>query len=290
MQYCCAVGPTLTIAKTNAAENTPAEPSRARTARAIATPQSTEATVPELAVRLLALLEKMQEHADVEDVHRLRTTVRRLEVHLTHPPKKVARALRHLRKEAGTLRDLDVHLELLKRAPFTARGNGAAHELQAPLRELLAAERGAEEKVLLRCAAKARAALEHPLPEAAREAEQPAAGMMAAKHAVAEARGRYLRLAEEIPEEAGALHGLRIAAKKLRYGLEPLAGFRDAAETAALLKQVQDAIGTWHDWATLLEIADHELQRQRETAAFQAIEARTAREFARARRVAGTVR
>ena len=281
MQYRCAVGRTLSIPKRTAAGQPAAMASPAR---------APEGPQTELARHLLALLEKLDERADAEDVHRLRTTVRRLEVHLPAAPKKVARALRHLRKQAGTLRDVDVHLELLKRSPFQSRSNSAARELQAPLRALLNGKRAEEEKLLRRDVAKVRRMLESRLPEAAEDAAQETAsagpGLLRAGQAVAAARARYLHLTEEIPGDANALHKLRIAAKKLRYRLEPLAEFREAEETAAQLKQVQNAIGQWHDWATLLDIADHALPSQRATAAFRALEARTGREFRRARRMA----
>jgi CHAD domain-containing protein len=271
MQYCCAVAETVPITQSGAA--------------------ATTSVTAELTVRLLALLQKMKDKAEVEDVHKLRTTVRRLEVHLEDCPKKVAQPLRRLRREAGKVRDLDVHLSLLKAAPFAGRaGANAAAPLREELGKFLRASREHEEKILLRRIGTVTPRLVLRLPKVANQAEPSTPGMMAAKESVAQARNGYLRLAQEIPEDPTALHRLRIEAKKLRYSLEPLVAFPEAAETAAQLRQVQEAIGHWHDWATMLEIADHELHEHRQTAAFHAIEARTQREFARARRAAERVR
>ncbi|MDR3765215.1 MAG: CHAD domain-containing protein [Acidobacteriota bacterium] len=249
-----------------------------------------QAVTAELAIRLLALLEKMTEHAAAEDVHHLRTTVRRLEVHLPRAARKIARALRGLRKGAGVLRDLDVHLQLLQCAPFTGHGEHSAHALRGPLRTRLTHQRREEEERLLRCVAKVRERLEQRLPQAARAAARPAPGQAAAERIVEQVRRRYARLTEEIPEEADALHGLRIAVKKLRYRLEPLAAHTAAAEATAQLKQVQDAIGLWHDWATMVEIAAREVRDKPRSAALLGVQLRAARELARARRVASAVR
>jgi CHAD domain-containing protein len=265
MQYRCAVAETILIPQESAAPSATAE----------------------LAVRLLDLLQTMKDDAEAEPVHKLRTTVRRLEVHLKDCPKKVARSLKQLRRKAGKVRDLDVHLSLLASAPFAGRaGSGAAAPLREPLREILQSSRRHEEKILLRGIGKAATLVTSRLPHIVSQAESSAPGMAESKHAVATARQSFLRLAQEIPEDPDALHRLRIEAKKLRYSLEPLAAFPEARETAAQLKQVQDAIGYWHDWATLLEIAGHELHEHRNTAAFRAMEAHTQREFAKARRTA----
>lgn len=281
MQYCCAVGRTLSIAKPSPAGGTPAGAARVR-----GTAPNTRA---ELALRLLALLEGMQQRAGAEDVHRLRTTVRRLEVHLPRAPKKIAQALRTLRKGAGKLRELDVHLELLRRPPFSPLRDGQARELCEPLRALLRARRGAEEEALLQKVAEERTRLERRLPAAARAEAAYGTGAVAARRITGEVRAQYARLAVEVPEDAGALHGLRIATKKLRYRLEPLARFSGAAATAAQLKKVQDAIGLWHDWATLVEIAAEEFPERRGAEAFHAVQSRADREFARARRTARAV-
>jgi CHAD domain-containing protein len=271
MQYCCAVAETVPITQTGTAAAT--------------------SVTAELSVRLLALLHKMKDKAESEDVHKLRTTVRRLEVHLADCPKKVAQPLKRLRREAGKVRDLDVHLSLLKVAPFSGRaGANAAASLREELSKFLYASREHEEKILLRRIGKVTPRLALALPKVANQAEPSAPGMMAAKQATTQARNGFLSLAQEIPEDPTALHRLRIEAKKLRYSLEPLAAFPEAAETAAQLRQVQEAIGHWHDWATMLEIAGHELHEHRQTAAFHAIEARTQREFVRARRAAQRVK
>ena len=105
----------------------------------------------ELSVRLLALLGKMADKGDEEDVHKLRTTVRRLEVQLGQCPSKIAKSLKSLRRKAGKVRDVDVHLGLLRSSLFT--GPAAAPNAAAvcdKLRRALESERERHVEALLR--------------------------------------------------------------------------------------------------------------------------------------------
>ena len=88
---------------------------------AVRTRKITQFTPALLSIRLLALLERIADHAGKQEVHLLRTTVRRLEVQLPHPPAKLAKSLKALRRKAGKVRDIDVHLDLLK-SPLLPRG------------------------------------------------------------------------------------------------------------------------------------------------------------------------
>jgi CHAD domain-containing protein len=244
-----------------------------------------------LSVRLLALLEKMTDHADPDDVHKLRTTVRRLEVRLVHRPPKVAKSLRSLRKRAGKVRDIDVHLELLKASLFTAPAPiGKASSVRDQLRSALKSKRTRHEDSLLRLVADAAPLLESKLPKAVRQSAVPEPDASTASQRTAEARQRFLQWTRSIPEAGAQLHRLRIDAKKLRYSLEPLSAFVEAAEMVDRLKQVQDAIGSWHDWATLLELANRELDSPDSEPAYAALEGRVTREFNKAHRIGERVR
>src|ERR1019366_278679 len=146
-----------------------------------------------LSIRLLALLEKVSARAGTEDVHRLRTTVRRLEVQLGAPPakvanrgankvaNKVAKSLKALRRKAGKVRDIDVHLGLLKpprlspsparrpraSAPPEARPQPWAQpwaQSQDKLRQILQHKRGRQLGALRRLVAEAAPLLESRLP------------------------------------------------------------------------------------------------------------------------------
>ena len=265
------------MATTVASARRPANPSQGSTA--------------ELSIRLLALLEKMTDQADPDDVHKLRTTVRRVEVRLAHCPPKVAKSLRSLRKQAGNVRDIDVHLELLKASLFTAPAPvGKAFSVRDQLRSALKSKRTRHEDSLLRLVADAAPLLESKLPKVVRQSAVPKPDAYTASQRTAEARQRFLQWTRSIPEAGAQLHRLRIDAKKLRYSLEPLSAFADAAEMADRLKQVQDAIGSWHDWATLLELACRELDSPNSEPAYAALEARVTREFNKAHRTAERVR
>jgi CHAD domain-containing protein len=233
----------------------------------------------------------MTDQADPDDVHKLRTTVRRVEVRLVPCPPKVAKSLRSLRKQAGKVRDIDVHFELLKASLFTPPAPvGQASSVRDQLRSALKTKRMRHEHSLLRLVADAAPLLESKLPRVVRQSAVPEPDASTARQRTAEARQRFLQWTRSIPEAGAQLHRLRIDAKKLRYSLEPLSAFAEAAEMADRLKQVQDAIGSWHDWATLLELASRELGSPNSEPVYAALEERVTREFNKAHRTAERVR
>lgn len=233
----------------------------------------------------------MVDKAAAEDVHKLRTTVRRLEVQLGPCPPKVAKSLKSLRRKAGRVRDIDVHLELLKSALFRGRTAAPSAAIVCDkLHRALESQRKRHLESLIRVVADAAPLLESRLPRVVHRAAKPMPTARSAHQFTSAARQRFLQWTRSIPEEGAPLHRLRIDAKKLRYSLEPLSAFAESAETAKQLKQVQDAIGRWHDWATLLELATHELGSPASEPAYAAMEVRTMREFNKARGIAERVR
>jgi CHAD domain-containing protein len=264
---------------------------------AVATIDAGQSNAAVLSIRLLALLERIPEHAGPEDVHRLRTTVRRLEVQLGDCPAKVSKSLKSLRKKAGKLRDIDVHLVLLKPALFLQMsGNrnavsGLREKLRQKLREILKAKRDRHLAFLREVVAEAAPLLQAKLPILA---ERAARSKGSAAHDIhqqsARARKLFLRWTRSVPEDAERLHQLRIHTKKLRYSLEPMQEHEEAADLVAQLKRVQDAIGNWHDWATLEQLAERELADPEATPACAMLQARTGREYRKARRAAESVR
>jgi CHAD domain-containing protein len=208
-------------------------------------------------------------------------------------PPKVARALRALRKKAGGVRDVDVHLALLSDPLF---GSRHVRRLRAPLARRLRAERATHLEALRECARRVQPRLERKLSELVTPAEV-SADVAAAIRLSAQVRRRFLELSQPIPEDAARLHRLRIDAKHLRYGLEPYDGFVEAERLLAQLRKVQQAIGEWHDWATLHELALSTFTEATRTEATRTeatrteaaaeeflalLEQRTAREFTRA--------
>ena len=55
------------------------------------------------------------------------------------------------------------------------------------------------------------------------------------------------------------LHRYRIAVKRARYAAEFARRSSEATQFIARLKQVQDALGNWHDWMTLTQTAKKQL-------------------------------
>ena len=246
-----------------------------------------------LSIRLLSLLEKMP--SSERDVHLLRTTIRRIEVQLADAAAKVAKPLKSLRKKAGKVRDVDVHLALLKPPllPNTPTPNDpttreAIAGLQDKLREILKVRHDRQLDSLRDAVTEARPLLEAKLPAIVEHADLAEPTPRDAHRQTRQARQRFLQLTRRVPEDAQELHQLRIQAKKLRYAMEPLQPFEEAVELVAKFKQVQDAIGSWHDWATLAQLAQRKLTDAAPICAV--LQARTAREYRKARRVALNVR
>jgi CHAD domain-containing protein len=246
-----------------------------------------------LSIRLLALLEKIPDPAGREDVHRLRTTVRRLEVQLGGEiPEKVSKSLKALRKNAGKVRDIDVHLGLLKTPLLTTASSrrDAEPETRKKLSKILKSERDRQVGLLRDVLAEASPRLRAKLPALAEHAAHGPVTEQEAHRRSLQARDRFLQWTRRIPDDSEHLHQLRIHSKKLRYSLEPLEEHRECAELAEKLKQVQDAIGSWHDWATLEEFAARELDSADAKVVTGAMRARAGREHRKALRVAQSLR
>jgi CHAD domain-containing protein len=273
---------------------------------AVATIKTSQVNPAMLTARLLSLLEKIPHDAGEEDVHRLRTTVRRLEVQLNNPPARVAKSLRTLRRRAGKLRDIDVHLGLLKpplpslaparrpRAGLPGARPAPLDRAQQKLRQMLRARRARQLVSLRHRVAEAAPLLAASLPALAARAVRSPAAATDAHQQTARARRRFLRWTRILPADAVWFHRLRIRAKKLRYSLEPLELHGEAAELTAQLKQVQDAIGCWHDWATLqqraLEAFDAPHRTPDSAHLCAALRARAALQYRQARHIVRSVR
>lgn len=258
------------------------------------TAKARETDIGVVSILLLALLERTSRRASKKDVHRLRTTVRRLEVRLTAAPSKIANSLKKLRKKAGKVRDLDVHLDLLQPPLLDGRKlSGAADSRlrpQAELRSILQKRRDRQRRALRALAKQSAPLLERRLPELIEGRTAPAVAVEHARQLASRARQRFLQMTKTIPEDEQRLHRLRIETKKLRYSLEPLQSFEQAAELAEKFRQVQDAIGDWHDWVTLEQLAQKRLRASDAAPVLAALHARVGREFRRCRRSAQSVR
>jgi CHAD domain-containing protein len=257
----------------------------------VVTAKTSRSGAAALSGRLLSLLEKSP--AGKQDVHLLRTTIRRLEVRLGNTSSKVAKALKDLRKKAGRVRDIDVHLGLLKSPllPESSANRDCASAVQEELRKILKAKRERHLDSLREALAAAAPLLQARLLVLAASSTLGVSSSARDAHRQAsQARDHFLQWTRSVPEEDDKLHELRIRTKKLRYSLEPLEAFPECVELAAKLKQVQDAIGRWHDWATLSQLAQHELHSCEAEPLCAALSRRSVSQYRRARRAAESAR
>ncbi|HVJ05697.1 MAG TPA: CHAD domain-containing protein [Candidatus Saccharimonadales bacterium] len=248
-----------------------------------------------LSIRLLALLETIPDRSSKKKVHETRTTVRRLEAQLGDCPKKLAKSLKGLRKQAGKVRDIDVHLGILKEPlalgsrSGTAKPDGSENSL-GKLRRFLKSERKSQSKGLRALVSSSAPLLKKKLPSVAQRASEHEHNARDANRLCARARKNFLQWTRNIPSDEARLHSLRINTKMLRYSLEPMEQFDEAAELASKFKVVQDAIGEWHDWATLAQLAERELKPATAKPIQRALQAGARREYRKALRAAQSVR
>jgi CHAD domain-containing protein len=209
---------------------------------------------------LSAAVSKVTGPARPKDVHRLRTTIRRIEslVSYSHPDlkKKLERSLEKmadLRKRAGKVRDLDVQIGLLD-----TLGNGSAVRDRKTLAALLEKKRerqlqrleSAIRKIqeskffsrLGRIAVCASVVKDRPLAPLEEAAAQLAvmASDFGARNTV----------------KPGQLHEARVTLKRIRYLAELAEESSEQKNFIRELKQVQDAVGEWHDWQELADTAE----------------------------------
>lgn len=210
---------------------------------------------------LSRFVSKLSEGVSEKGVHRLRTTIRRVETLAGHagdgPGKKEQKALeelRALRKRAGKVRDLDIQIGLL-----SSIGNGSASADRRALAEALKKKRAKQvtrlstaakelegsklfhrvERIMERSSAALPQDSGMPLEQIRRELSQLSAHY-SSRQAFKPAR----------------LHELRIRLKLLRYQAELAGETPEQKDLVEELKSVQDSIGAWHDWEMLAESAE----------------------------------
>ncbi|HKV94563.1 MAG TPA: CHAD domain-containing protein [Candidatus Angelobacter sp.] len=208
----------------------------------------------------------LSEDAAPKSVHRLRTTIRRIEslISYANPDlgKKLERGLERLeelRKRAGKVRDIDVQTKLLDQL-----GNGSTAKDRKTLAGLLEKKRDRQVKRLR--SALTRHGGDKLFSRLERVAEKIGTGLFRDNPPLApleEARLQLSRLATDFSSHPAAkalkpnrLHEARIQLKKIRY-LGELADDSGTRKTfLAQLKAVQDDVGEWHDWEELTKLAE----------------------------------
>jgi len=204
---------------------------------------------------------KLSEGVSEKGVHRLRTTIRRVETlayhaapNLGRKQEKALEEIRALRKRAGKVRDLDIQIGLL-----STIGNGSASPDRRALADALKKKRGKQVARLAGAMKKLEGAkLFSRLARIADGSHAEEAGNSGAS--LAQIREQLSQLAEEYSSrqilKPARLHELRIKLKLLRYQSELAADTSEQRDLVEELKSVQDSIGEWHDWEMLAQSAE----------------------------------
>lgn len=228
---------------------------------------------------------KARHDPHVEAVHHLRTGTRRVEATLETLAREAGarglgqaaeearqrwlRLLKKVRRAAGTVRDLDVHRELLAENFLPKESESTEGVPASPESELVEQARALDHwlKSHRSVAAEALCATLDDLVDRLLETERAFMAAIAHRRSVTSRPHRpaarlaledYLRLVDAMPLlDKENLHDFRKGAKKARYVGESDENDPAAKAIAKAIKRVQDAIGVWHDWEMVaLEAAE----------------------------------
>ena len=213
--------------------------------------------------KLRKMLNKIPRRPAPEQVHDLRTLMRRIEamfralmIESKRNQKRLLKALKPVRKKAGKVRDMDV----LTGFASKLRPDGD-EECLVELLEYLGAERYKQARKLHRVVQWNRKAIASRLKRSSEYIEKVLAHSQQHSEKETEwpidAMSLALQLSNELASwprlDAGNFHPFRLKVKELRYALQ-LAKNPDA-DLIESLGEVKDAIGEWHDWEELTGIA-----------------------------------
>lgn len=214
--------------------------------------------------KIRKLLKKMPPIPLPEDIHDFRTNSRRIEATLpalsldsTKNGKKILKHLSRLRKLAGKVRDMDVLTEYASSVP-----RAGEEQCSVQLLEHLGSERQKDAKKFYRVQSRYASGLRKQLKRLCRRLEQFSSGPGRKKQdaidAAADAESSVLTLVAELSRPGhlnrANLHPYRLKVKELRNLLR-LSQRDKQQEFVNVLGEVKDAIGEWHDWQALVEIA-----------------------------------
>jgi CHAD domain-containing protein len=211
---------------------------------------------------LSTVISKLAQDVSPKSVHRMRTTIRRIEslISYANPDlgKKLERSLERLeelRKRGGKVRNIDVQRNLLDQI-----GNGSTARDRKILLELLNKKRERQAARLESAIKKFADTKFFARMEKIAEKVASPSGENRPLAPLAEARLQLGKMAEDFhfrqALKPNRLHEARIQLKKIRY-LGELAD--ESPERKAFLdelKDVQDAVGEWHDWEELSKLAE----------------------------------
>jgi CHAD domain-containing protein len=208
-------------------------------------------------------------------VHRLRTTTRRIEGQLallamipdilTHDSlaKKIRRDLKKVRRAAGSVRDLDVQVDLIDSVQSASRSQSLTHDSSC-LRAVVETERENNadrlQKLLRRYGVELAGKMEELL-----DTLQPVESTtLTSAEIAALARDWFKKSTPAEPaghdDDSDYLHAMRKTAKLARYISEnaPKTAV-DTRKLARSFEELQQAGGEWHDWLVLSALAANQL-------------------------------
>jgi len=205
--------------------------------------------------KLARQMAKVASKPSPENVHKFRTSSRRVEVLVSDlagsrngNDKKLLKLLGRLRKKAGRLRDLDVQSVALRSLRIPQEP-----QRKSQLLRTLAEERARREKKLAKSLDKQTVA------EVRKRMKRTAASLEVPKTAdpltLARQKLNDLEVDQGTVTER-TLHRFRIAGKRARYMAELASKDAAAIRLIALLNHVQEVIGDWHDWVQLADKAE----------------------------------
>jgi CHAD domain-containing protein len=223
--------------------------------------------------RFMSLEPKVLRGDDPDAIHDLRVASRRLQqildlLYPVPPPpeiRKLRRKIQRCRRTLGEVRNCDVQLQRVERTLGSKRT--ARRESWEAVRHYLRQRRSENFEKAVRKLGKVNLAVfyvqlkEHLAPshlviDSARRGEPPSElGPQEFYERLAEALERvWHRMETQIAQShrdssAAVIHGVRIAAKRVRYLIEVIREFNvpGAAETLARLRTLQQLLGDWHD-------------------------------------------
>jgi|SRR5581483_1130761 len=215
--------------------------------------------------RLRKFAKNVPKQPSPEDVHKVRTSARRLEaifgalsLDSGTNEQRLIKLLRKVRRRAGKVRDLDVLTGHLN----GVRSNGES-ECEVQLLEFLGSERDRQAGKLHSLIGKRRAELRARLRKTDAKVDRLLGDGGQESAALATARALLLSSQLDNPKRfnKGNLHPYRLKVKELRYVLQmaPSADSKFVEE----LGKVKDTIGEWHDWEELVAIANDVLGHRR---------------------------
>ncbi len=201
--------------------------------------------------RMSRQIGKLAKTATTDNIHKFRTTSRRVEALLSElapengNQKKLLKLLSKFRKKAGKVRDLDVQIAFLKELRAPDRQN---HRTQ--LLEWLDSEQARRSKRLAKnFDTETVQELRKRLRRAQTEMKLDGIDPLSLAH-------KRLPDPGTTPLSEKMLHACRIEAKRARYLAELAPDSPDAHYFVEELKTAQDAIGEWHDIMKLKEEAE----------------------------------